>query len=278
MTTVTMTTMTTMTTTALTTTSMTTEPRRRIAQARRTLRGIRARVVLGSIVLLVFALGISVVATRQMLEVRSVEEIERELAQEIEELRALAAGTSPQTGEPFGDDVAAIFSTFLTRNVPARDEAFYTFVAGEPYLYSFDAPIELLEDDDLVERWTSSGSATRLDGETPSGEVRTLAVPLLGGDGEVLGTFVVAIFPASDRAEVNRVVRTLLLVSGIVLVFGCVAAWTIAGRVLQPVRQLTRATRNISASDLTTQIPVEGDDELAELGHNFNGMLDRLDE
>ena len=62
------------------------------------------------------------------------------------------------------------------------------------------------------------------------------------------------------------------------LVFGCVAAWTIAGRVLQPVRQLTRATRNISASDLTTQIPVEGDDELAELGHNFNGMLDRLDE
>ena len=111
-----------------------------------------------------------------------------------------------------------------------------------------------------------------------AGDVRTLAVPLLGDDGEVLGTFVVAIFPASDRAEVNRVVRTLLLVAGIVLVFGCVAAWTIAGRVLQPVRQLTRATRNISASDLTTQIPVEGDDELAELGHNFNGMLDRLDE
>ena len=122
------------------------------------------------------------------------------------------------------------------------------------------------------------GVSDAIDATEDAGDARTLAVPLLGADGEVLGTFVGAIFPASDRAEVNRVVRTLLLVAGIVLVLGCVAAWTIAGRVLRPVRQLTRATRNISASDLTTQIPVEGDDELAELGHNFNGMLDRLDE
>ncbi|MGE0508197.1 MAG: sensor histidine kinase [Acidimicrobiia bacterium] len=271
--------MTVTTTPAMTTAvAMTAETSRRVERARRALRGIRARVVLGSVVLLVLALGVSVIATRQMLEVRADEETERELAQEIEELRALSAGTSPQTGEPFGDDVAAIFTTFLSRNVPAADEAFYAFVRGEPYLFSFDAPVELLEDAELVERWTSSRTATRVDSATPSGDARTLAVPLLGGDGEVLGTFVVAIFPAADRAEVDRVVRTLLLVAGMVLVFGCVAAWTIAGRVLRPVGELTRATRSISANDLTTRIPVEGNDELAELGHTFNGMLDRLDE
>jgi signal transduction histidine kinase len=55
-------------------------------------------------------------------------------------------------------------------------------------------------------------------------------------------------------------------------------AWVIAGRVLQPLRLLRDTARNISESDLTQRIPVEGDDELADLARTFNEMLDRLEE
>ena len=40
----------------------------------------------------------------------------------------LAQGRDPDTGEPFGSDVQAVFDTFLRRNVPASNEVFLTFL------------------------------------------------------------------------------------------------------------------------------------------------------
>lgn len=241
------------------------------------LRSIRARVLLGAIVLLLLALGGSVLAIRQTLLTRVDESIERELAQEVEELRRLAGGTDPTTGEPFADDVEAIFRAFMARNVPARDEAFYAFVEGVPTLRSFDAPLGPTTDDGVVERWTSATEPRRLDVASPDGDARTLAVPLLDSGGEVRGTFVVAIFPASELAEVDEVVRSVTTLAVVALVLASIGALVMASRVVRPVEQLTEATRAIDAGDLTRRIPVEGRDEMAQLARTFNGMLDRLD-
>jgi signal transduction histidine kinase len=62
------------------------------------------------------------------------------------------------------------------------------------------------------------------------------------------------------------------------LVLSAVLAWSIAGRVLIPVRELTRTARRITGTDLSHRIPVTGHDELSELSGTFNAMLDRLDE
>jgi HAMP domain-containing protein len=66
-------------------------------------------------------------------------------------------------------------------------------------------------------------------------------------------------------------------VSVAVLVLASVAAWSLAGRVLRPVAQLTDTALQITETDLSARIPVEGDDELARLGHTINSMLDRLE-
>ena len=47
---------------------------------------------------------------------------------------------------------------------------------------------------------------------------------------------------------------------------------------LAPLRVLRDTARSISESDLTRRIPVEGDDELADLARTFNAMLDRLED
>jgi two-component system OmpR family sensor kinase len=239
--------------------------------------GIRGRIVVGYVALLAAALAISIVVTRQVLAGRLDRDIDRALTQEIEELRSLAGGTDPETGEPFGTDSAAILDTFLRRSVPGSNEAFYTLVDGTQFLSSFDAPQSVWQDRRLVDRWASVEQPERATVSTADGEMRFLAVPLQTVEGPD-AVFVVAHFLDTDRDEILVVVRVLMVAAGVVLAASAVLAWSLAGRVLRPVRELTSTARSISETDLTRRIPVSGRDELAELGATFNEMVERLEQ
>jgi two-component system OmpR family sensor kinase len=238
--------------------------------------GVRARIVVGYVALLAAALAISVLVTRQMLLTRLDNDIQTLLAQEVEELRALAGGNDPETGEPFGNDVEAIFDTFFNRNIPNEHEAYYALVNDALVLRTFNAP-DLAEDTRLVAAWAAADQPVRGTVSTSAGRTTYLAAPLSDVDGSILGTFVVAYFPGSDRAEITQIVRIILLAGATVLIVTGSLAWTLAGRVLRPARELTKTARNITESDLSLRIPVTGSDELAELGTTFNEMLDRLE-
>ena len=54
--------------------------------------------------------------------------------------------------------------------------------------------------------------------------------------------------------------------------------WVIAGRALRPLRTITDAAREISASSLHRRLDLEGpDDELKQLGNTVDGLLGRLE-
>jgi signal transduction histidine kinase len=268
-----MTTTATMTATMTTATmTATTEPTRR----GRWWSSIRLRIVVGYIVLVAAALAISILVTRQVLLGRLERDIDRALVQEVEELRNLASGNDPATGEPFGDDTEAILDTFLRRNVPAANEAFYSFVGGRRHLSSFDAPQEVWNDEPLIERWASVSEPSQATVNADVGEIRYLAVPLITS-GATAGVLVVAHFPGPDRDEILVVVRVLMIAGLVVLIASAALAWSMAGRVLRPVRELTATAQRISETDLSRRIEVDGRDELAELGDTFNAMVERLD-
>ncbi len=63
-----------------------------------------------------------------------------------------------------------------------------------------------------------------------------------------------------------------LIAGGIALI---VALW-LADRLIQPVRELTRAAARLAQGDLKRRVPVEGSDEISELGQAFNHMADSL--
>jgi signal transduction histidine kinase len=262
---------TTMTTTMTTMTMTTTETRRR-----RWWSSIRLRIVVGYVVLVAAALAISILVTRQVLLGRLERDIDRALTQEVEELRNLATGNDPATGQPFGDDAEAILDTFLRRNVPAANEAFYSFVGGRQFLSSFAAPQDVWRDEALVAAWASVTEPTRATVNADVGEIRYLAVPLLAA-GSSTGVLVVAHFPETDRDEILVIVRVLGIAGLVVLFASAALAWSLAGRVLRPVRDLTTTAQRITETDLSQRIDVEGTDELAELGETFNAMLERLD-
>jgi signal transduction histidine kinase len=55
--------------------------------------------------------------------------------------------------------------------------------------------------------------------------------------------------------------------------------WVLAGRVLRPVRSITRTTEEIQATDLKRRIELKGPrDELKDLADTIDTMLDRLEE
>jgi signal transduction histidine kinase len=229
-------------------------------------------------VLLLFSSVLGTVALRQVLINRAGERVDDALVQETEEFRRLADdGRDPRTGRPFGDDVRAIFDVFLARNVPGEGEALYTYVAGRPYREAFAAGLENARIEE-VDALASSSVGDGGEAELPDGRrIRYLAVPVEAGP-RTPGVFAVGLDLSDEIDEVNDALRLAAGVSVAVLLLASLLAWIVAGRVLAPMRALRDTARSITESDLTRRIPVEGDDELADIARTFNDMLDRLED
>ena len=235
----------------------------------------RVRILASYLVLLLFSAVVGGIALRSVLLARAGERVDDALVQETEEFRTLAnMGRNPRTGRPFGDDVTAIFRVFLSRNVPAQGEAFFTFVGGSPYRETYapgvDAP--------SVTQITAAAPAGSGSGEFEADgrRIRYLSVPVRV-DGAPGGAFVVTSDLSSEIDQVNSDLRVAAGIALGVFLIASLLAWVVAGRVLAPLRVLRDTARSITESDLTRRIPVEGDDELADLARTFNEMLDRLE-
>jgi hypothetical protein len=86
----------------------------------------------------------------------------------------------------------------------------------------------------------------------------------------------------SERVQHSFDLHQLLIVAGIALVIMTVPAvvggWLAAGRLLRPLRAMTTAARNISASSLHERLNLSGpDDELKQLADTFDNLLGRLE-
>ena len=88
-------------------------------------------------------------------------------------------------------------------------------------------------------------------------------------NGETLGTFVVAIFVADEREQVDEAVQIVALVSAAVLILGSIAAFSVVGRVLSPLSGLRDAAQAVSGTEMSKRIDVDGDDEVAQLAQDL---------
>ncbi len=218
------------------------------------------------------------IVTLRMVSLYQIERsVEADLRRAIDELEVLAGGNDPSTGEAFGTDVEAIFSTFLAANIPGEYETYVTFVDGERFLRSVDSPpvrLDLL--DDALERWGSLEAPDRGELVTEVGVVDYAAVPVGGGGRS--GVFVAAAFTGLARADAEQ---PLLLAAGAeaiaAVVVAALVAWVFTSRMVRPVASITDTVRSITARGLSTRVEGGGDDELGRLATTFNDMLDRLD-
>ncbi|MGH3620423.1 MAG: sensor histidine kinase [Sciscionella sp.] len=81
----------------------------------------------------------------------------------------------------------------------------------------------------------------------------------------------------ADRAR-DEVLRAGLIAFCLVVLAAAVLAWTLTGRLLRPLHEVTATARKLSAESLTERIGLRGPrDEVTELAETFDAMLDRLE-
>ncbi|HEX3650207.1 MAG TPA: HAMP domain-containing sensor histidine kinase [Pseudonocardiaceae bacterium] len=89
--------------------------------------------------------------------------------------------------------------------------------------------------------------------------------------------------PASQWADVlrdharDRVLQAGSLAFLLVVIAAAILAWTLTGRLLRPLSDVTATARRLSAESLGERIALRGPrDEVAQLADTFDAMLDRL--
>lgn len=238
----------------------------------------RVRLFAAQVLIVLLALGASLLITRQVLLERETTRVDDELSQEVDEFRALAAtGVDPLTGRAF-DDPRRLLRLHLQRSVPQEDETLFAIVDGVPdSRVAQEPPVRLDLDPAAVRRFAAATDTRVGQVETARGVVRYRVVPVLVEGSETRGALVIGVFRDLERREVDAVVLVLLGAGATGLLLAAAAAWVAAGRVLRPVEDVRRAAEEIGAGDLSRRLEVRGPDEVADLARTFNGMLDRLE-
>jgi signal transduction histidine kinase len=98
-------------------------------------------------------------------------------------------------------------------------------------------------------------------------------------EGEILGSVVVGESLKATVEALNQI-RTALIFGGLgVLLIANVPAYLLAGRVLDPVRRVSRLARDIErTADFSRRVPPSAaGDEMAELTATFNAMVERVE-
>jgi two-component system OmpR family sensor kinase len=200
-------------------------------------------------------------------------EVEQEMA-ELANFQEL--GIDPRTRRP-PENYRRLVRIFLQRNVPSPDELMVGAWDGSIRARSVSSRADVLDapgvEDAILDRIESGGSTTIA---TRYGDVFIDVARLRTGDDN--GAFAVVYFVQDRIDQLQTTMRTYAVAAAVALLLvTAVSAW-LAGRLLSPVRALRETAQDISETDLSRRIPVVSKDDLGELSHTFNAMLDRLDQ
>ena len=103
--------------------------------------------------------------------------------------------------------------------------------------------------------------------------------PIIGIPVEIEVVDQLALFEREVNQQALDQLRTYAFGAlGLLFIGSLGVGWFVAGLVLRPVGRITSVARDISATDLSRRIELEGpDDELKQLADTFDDMLGRLD-
>jgi signal transduction histidine kinase len=245
-------------------------------QSYRWLFSVRTRLLLWYLFLAGCVTGISVNAADRIYRESIVSRANLAMKQQLDQFKVFVQ-TRQQSGK-LPASTHQIFDVFLDLYAPTRDEYFITLVNGQLHdyrSYSGQLPTVLQQNAAPLPDW--SQVKYRQKGQIQSGEQRFQYIAQSFRLPEKQpGTLIVFYDATSDFQQGRQALLQLLRDVSIFLGISLILAWFTAGRVLAPLRQLTKTAQSIRESDMTQRLPVQGKDEIAELTTTFNEMLDRL--
>lgn len=224
--------------------------------------GIRPRILIWYFLLTATSALISIHATRQIYCDRLKTQSQASLVREVERFKRFEA-QHPST------NTTVLFDQFISDYAPTRNEYIITLLNNQIYKASPQLPPSLQQLPKLIQASGSQLQPGRLYNST---QRIIYVVQPVGKQGTII-----AIHDATTdyQAGTNAIILIIQVMLVVLSVF-FLLAWITAGRVLFPLRLLTKTAQSITESDMTQRISVTGSDEIAELSLTFNEMLDRL--
>jgi len=217
-------------------------------------------------------------------------ETDKFLAQRAAEFVARPPGTG-FSNAPAADTTSGTTSTTTVTTVPAANHERSDHDEGPGRYFDYDAVQQRVDAGGVVTQFAStqpklpvdardraiasSGAGSRYRSVTVGGVQFRMVTQGLGvGNGAVQIARRV-----QETHDVLDVLRNRLLVIALVgVAAAALIAWFVGRSITKPIRRLTQTAEHIAQTqDLTTPIPVQGDDEVGRLAASFNTMLVALD-
>ena len=94
--------------------------------------------------------------------------------------------------------------------------------------------------------------------------------------GELLGIIIISTEPSGMTSLLNATVKTIIMSTLWIMLAVLIVVYFITEKLVQPIREMGRASKEFAAGRFDVRVPVRGNDEIAELGKAFNNMASSL--
>jgi two-component system OmpR family sensor kinase len=204
--------------------------------------------------------------------------LDAQLERSRDELRVLATrGVDPATGAPFAGP-SELLRTYLERTVVGPGEGEVAFVGSAVrWVASEDVPLRPEDDPELIAAATPWATGDEIILErlrTAEGNYHLLLVPVKFPS--ETGALLHVVDRSLAEAELRRTMTVYAVVALVTMALVVFLAWLVVGRLLRPIEELREAAESIDERDLTTRVPLRGNDDLTALSATINRMLDRV--
>jgi len=92
------------------------------------------------------------------------------------------------------------------------------------------------------------------------------------------GDYYLVLTPAQSIAEAAQIsVRFYLYLGFLAIIIGAISIWLVTKRIVEPILELNNLSKRMANLDFDAHYTSGGEDEIGELGKNFNVMSDKLE-
>lgn len=144
---------------------------------------------------------------------------------------------------------------------------------GAECIHRVRLPLELLRE--AAEKGSASEMGT-LNG-VYEGNHYTVAKPIYTHDGVLRGFVLASASDANLSGYLSDVFAAFFIACGVMLLVSSVLSIVLTSRMTTPLRRISDAAQSFGKGDFTVRVPVEGDNELANLALTFNNMAQSLE-
>ncbi|NMM65000.1 HAMP domain-containing protein [Clostridium sp. P21] len=131
---------------------------------------------------------------------------------------------------------------------------------------------------------TDAGSKTAAKGQAYSSvynykrmtDVYDVLVPVKDNSGKVIKVVDVGISLKNKHEALVNVIFSFIIICLLALIISWLILRTLVGKNLKPLAKLAEGAEDISSGNLTKNIEINSEDEIGNVGHSFNNMIDNL--